>query len=600
MNEPAIIVLTANGQETAKRISAALPDAEIFVRRGRAIGGTAFDDTGEILRNLFTKGRTIIGVCAAGILIRLLAPVLNSKRDEPPVLAVSEDGAVVIPLLGGHRGGNRLAAELAETLGGQSAITTASDRRFGVALDDPPSGWVLSNPADANAFLAKLLDGAAVQLHGTADWVTNSDLPLSESGDLIIEVAETPTEGGPDHLVYHKRDLAIGIGCERDTSADEIRNLVTQVLTTNSLPREAIAGIWTIDLKMDEPGIADTATSFGVPLRFFGPDTLEAETPRLANPSEVVFREVGAHGVAEAAALAAAGAESTLIAPKVKSLRATCAVARADSPIEGHLGTGRGHLALVGLGPGQEAWRSGEAAQQLRDAEDIVGFKAYFDLIEDLPLSGDIHAFEIGAESDRVRKAFDLAATGRRVALICSGDAGIYAMAALAFEMLDETTRSDWRRISIEVAPGISALQAAAARIGAPLGHDFCTISLSDLLTPWSIIEKRIRAAAEGDFVVAFYNPVSKRRVTQLPAARDILLSHRPKNTPVVLARNLGRPDEAVRVISLGELSTDGVDMTTLVLVGSSETRRIDRGSEGVWVYTPRGYAAKQVEGTGE
>ena len=196
MNEPAIIVLTANGQETAKRISAALPDAEIFVRRGRAIDGTAFDDTGEILRNLFTKGRTIIGVCAAGILIRLLAPVLNSKRDEPPVLAVSEDGAVVIPLLGGHRGGNRLAAELAETLGGQSAITTASDRRFGVALDDPPSGWVLSNPADANAFLANLLDGAAVQLHGTADWVTNSDLPLSESGDLIIEVAETPTEGG--------------------------------------------------------------------------------------------------------------------------------------------------------------------------------------------------------------------------------------------------------------------------------------------------------------------------------------------------------------------------------------------------------------------
>ena len=339
---------------------------------------------------------------------------------------------------------------------------------------------------------------------------------------------------------------------------------------------------------MDEPGIADTATSFGVPLRFFGPDTLEAETPRLANPSEVVFREVGAHGVAEAAALAAAGAESTLIAPKVKSLRATCAVARADSPIEGHLGTERGHLALIGLGPGQEAWRSGEAAQQLRDAEDIVGFKAYFDLIEDMPLSGDIHAFEIGAERDRVRKAFDLAATGRRVALICSGDAGIYAMAALAFEMLDETTRSDWRRISIEVAPGISALQAAAARIGAPLGHDFCTISLSDLLTPWSIIEKRIRAAAEGDFVVAFQSRLQASRHSASSRTRYSALAS-PEISPVVLARNLGRPDEAVRVISLDELSTDGVDMTTLVsgrLVRDPSDRPRVRRRLGV--HTPR------------
>ena len=600
MNEPAIIVLTRNGQETAKRICAALLEAEIFVRRGRTTGGTEFDDTGETLRNLFTNGRTIIGICAAGILIRLLAPVLNSKREEPPVLAVSEDGGIVIPLLGGHRGGNRLATELSETLGGQSAITTTSDRRYGVALDDPPSGWVLSNPENANTFLARLLGGANVQVHGVADWVTKSDLPLSKSGDLIIEVADTVTEGGPDHLVYYKRDLAIGIGCERDTSADEIKNLVTQVLATNNLPRTAIAGIYSIDLKMDEPGIAETAASVSVPLRFFDPDTLEAETPRLANPSEVVFREVGAHGVAEAAALAAAGMESALLVPKVKSPRATCAIARATGPIEDHPGTPRGRLSLVSLGPGQEGWRSGEAAQRLRDAEDIIGFKAYFNLIEDIPLSGDIHTFEIGAESDRVQKAFALAATGRRVALICSGDAGIYAMAALAFEILEETPHASWRRILIDVAPGISAMQAAAARIGAPLGHDFCTISLSDLLTPWPIIERRIKAAAKGDFVVAFYNPVSKRRVTQLPAARDILLSHRAKNTPVVLARNLGRPDEAVRVISLDELSTDGVDMTTLVLVGSSETRRINRGSEGVWVYTPRGYAAKQVEGTGE
>jgi cobalt-precorrin 5A hydrolase/precorrin-3B C17-methyltransferase len=161
--------------------------------------------------------------------------------------------------------------------------------------------------------------------------------------------------------------------------------------------------------------------------------------------------------------------------------------------------------------------------------------------------------------------------------------------------MLDRSERADWRRIAVSSAPGISALQSAAARIGAPLGHDFCAISLSDLMTPWAMIERRVRAAAEGDFVIAFYNPVSKRRTTQLGEARDILLSHRPAETPVVLARNLGRPGESVEVLALKDLSADRVDMLTLVLVGSSETRRVHRGDGGIWVYTPRGYRARET-----
>jgi cobalt-precorrin 5A hydrolase/precorrin-3B C17-methyltransferase len=166
-------------------------------------------------------------------------------------------------------------------------------------------------------------------------------------------------------------------------------------------------------------------------------------------------------------------------------------------------------------------------------------------------------------------------------------------MAALVFELLDREPRPEWRRPEIAVVPGISALQAAAARAGAPLGHDFCAISLSDLLTPWAVIEKRLRAAAEGDFVVALYNPVSRRRTTQLVRAVEILRGRRAGETPVVLARNLGRPGEEVTVIRLDELTPEKVDMLTLVLVGSSETRRIERGDGGAWVYTPRGYAAK-------
>ena len=209
------------------------------------------------------------------------------------------------------------------------------------------------------------------------------------------------------------------------------------------------------------------------------------------------------------------------------------------------------------------------------------------------------HGYELGEEEMRVRIALGLAAQGRDVALVCSGDAGIYAMATLVFELIDREGNADWARVEIKGLPGVSAMQTAAARIGAPLGHDFCAISLSDLLTPWEAIEQRLLTAAAGDFVVAFYNPVSQRRRTQLAAAKEILLRHRPPDTPVVLARNLGREGETVAVVTLGDLKIEDVDMLTLVIVGSSTTRAVQRPDGGVWVYTPRGYAKKMDEGKG-
>ena len=232
------------------------------------------------------------------------------------------------------------------------------------------------------------------------------------------------------------------------------------------------------------------------------------------------------------------------------------------------------------------------------EATDVVGYSLYLDLIAPISQGKTRHDFDLGKEEDRVRHAMELAGTGKDVALVCSGDAGIYAMATLVFELIEKGGLTDAaKRIGIAVSPGISALQAAAARAGAPLGHDFCTISLSDLLTPWEAIQMRVKAAAEGDFVIAFYNPVSKRRRTQLAHARDVLLQHRPADTPVILATNLGRPEEKVRVVALSELEVDDVDMLTVVIVGSSETRTVATGDGRTWVYTPRGYAAKQ--GTG-
>jgi cobalt-precorrin 5A hydrolase/precorrin-3B C17-methyltransferase len=340
----------------------------------------------------------------------------------------------------------------------------------------------------------------------------------------------------------------------------------------------------------------------GVPVRVFPADALEAETPRLATPSDVVFAEVGCHGVAEGAALAVAGAGAALVLPKRKSLQATCAIARAPAPLTDLPGRSRGRVALVGIGPGQAAWRTPEASRLIAEADELVGYGLYIDLLGPLAAGKPRADFPLGGEEERCRHALERAGEGRDVALICSGDAGIYAMGALVYELLDRTEAgapngvSDAaRRVEVVTAPGISALQAAAARAGAPLGHDFCAISLSDLLTPRDDILRRIDAAAAGDFVVAFYNPVSRRRRTLLAEARERLMARRPAETPVLLAVSLGRPEERLVYRTLANLSVDEVDMLTVVIVGASGSRLVARG-DGPAFYTPRGYAAKHAD----
>jgi cobalt-precorrin 5A hydrolase / precorrin-3B C17-methyltransferase len=595
---PILIALTPGGGALARRLAAALPGALICGKRGRVpAADMLFDDFTAEVQAAFLAGRPIVGLCAAGALIRALAPLLADKHGEPPVIAVAEDGAAVVPLLGGHRGANDLAQRIGDVLGIAAAVTTAGDRRFSVALDAPPAGWRLANPEHYKGFAAALLGGRPVRLEGTAPWLAQSGLPFAEDGELTIQVTERIGEPGPECLVYHPARLCLGVGCERGAAPEELAALVTDTLAAAGLSPLAVAGVFSIDVKADEVAVLTLAERLGPPARFFDAATLEAEAPRLANPSELVFREVGCHGVAEGAALAAAGPEATLLVAKTKSARATCAVALAPDVIDAsRLGRARGTLAVIGTGPGDPAWRTPEVEVAVRRASDLVGYGLYLDLLGPLAAGKARHGYELGEEERRVRVALDLAAEGRDVALVCSGDPGIYAMATLVFELLERGGRPDWQRVGVTVMPGVSALQAAAARAGAPLGHDFCTISLSDLLTPWDVIERRITAAAEGDFVIAFYNPVSRRRTRQLAAAVEILKRHRPADAPVVLARNLGRPGETVTVVDLAALTPDMVDMLTVVLVGSSETRRVARPEGGTWVYTPRGYAGKAAK----
>ena len=590
---PAIVILGSSALKLAEKIRAALGEAEIHglaTRGGDA--DTSFTEAMPHIAALFGEGRPIIGICAAGILIRALGSVLQTKQVDPPVIAVAKDGSSVVPLLGGHHGANDLARKIAAAIGGHAAITTASDVKLGVALDQPPTGWRLKDVAAVKGVTAALLNGAKARIiNETAVnpvWLT----PVDGGGDLTILISHR-ADAEAD-LVYHPASLVLGVGCERLAGAEEVSALARRCLAEANLAEQSVACVASIALKAAEPAILALAQELGVPARFFSAAELERETPRLKSPSEVVFAETGCHGVAEGAALAGVGSHGTLVLAKTRSTRATCAIARARLVLDARkIGRARGRLEIVGIGPGAASGRTAEVDVALRGATDLVGYKLYLDLLGPLTSGKRLHGYELGAEEERVRIALDLAAQGRDVALVCSGDAGIYAMATLVYELIERGDNTDWARVAIRGLPGVSAMQAAAARIGAPLGHDFCAISLSDLLTPWSAIEQRLKAAAEGDFVIAFYNPVSQRRRSQLAAAKEILLQKRPANTPVILARNLGREGERVTVVDLAQLDIDAVDMLTLVIVGSSETRAVPRPDGGVWVYTPRGYAAK-------
>ncbi|MDH4148516.1 MAG: precorrin-3B C(17)-methyltransferase, partial [Acidimicrobiia bacterium] len=389
-----------------------------------------------------------------------------------------------------------------------------------------------------------------------------------EQGPAEIVVSEriddAPRAG---RVTLHPANLVLGIGSAADVGAAEVDQLVERVLADSGLARASVGAVASIDLKADEAGIV----ALGLPLVTFPAGVLAAiEVP---NPSAVVEAAVGTPSVAEAAALAAAGPGAELVVPKRRSAQATVAVARRVGPA--------GHLAVVGLGPGGAAHRTPAASTAIRHATHVVGYDLYLDLCRDL-LSPhqEVVASPIGAEADRCQRALELAAEGGRVALVCSGDPGVFAMASLALELAPGAGNPP-----VEIVPGVTASLAAAAVLGAPLGHDHASISLSDLLTPWPVIERRVRAVAEADLVCALYNPRSQRRTHQLVDALAILAAHRPPDCPVGIVSQAGRADERVVLDTLATVDPEAVDMLSIVIVGASGTTVINGR-----MVTPRGY----------
>ncbi len=584
--KPAIVILSEASRGLATRIAAAVAGEVLLATPD----GTA---PRLLLPRLFAEGRPIIGICAAGILIRLVAPLLGDKRAEPPVISVAQDGSAVVPLLGGHHGANRLAREIAALLGLEAALTTASDTRFAHGLDEPPAGYVLADIAPVKRATQALLTGGAIRLEGDAPWLAAAGYPLAADG--AVSVAITARSDAVADLIYHPQVLVAGVGCERNADPAEVIGLVEATLAEAGLSSKALAAIASIDIKADEPALHAAARHFGVPLRVFSAAELSAETA--PNPSTVVAATVGAPGVAEPAALKA----GRLVVEKRKTKGATCAIAMAECPIDPTtLGRAPGRLDIVGIGPGEPPQRTASAVAALREAEDWVGYGLYLDLIADLSHAEVQHRYPLGEEEVRVRAALELAATGRVVSLVCSGDAQIYAMASLVYELLaadgDRAVSIAARRVPIVTHPGISAFQAASAAAGALIGHDFCCVSLSDLLTPREAILQRLNAAAQGDFVTALYNPRSQRRTDLIEETKRIFSAARPPDTPVIIASQLGRPEERVRVVRLDDFDATEIDMLTIVLIGASTSRWVEHGGKAR-AFTPRGYAKKH-EGT--
>jgi cobalt-precorrin 5A hydrolase/precorrin-3B C17-methyltransferase len=581
---PVIVVLNQNSLLTARQILSVLPEAKIYglVNRTSDVD-MSFADFGDTLRELFARGTPIIGICAAGILIRTLSPLLKDKWQEPPLLAVAEDGSAVVPLLGGLHGVNDLARLIADVFQVSPAITTTGDIRFRTTLLSPPSGYHLANPEDAKTFIADLLSGATVKLEGEAAWLRESKLPIASDGELTIKVTEKETAltdllgSSPSYrcLLYHPKNIVIGISSNlallsssaSDRQANKAIATLRQQLTLAQLSPISIGGIFALDSDPNYSFLEAIAKAFQAPLRFFKPNELNPDL-----------------NLTEALAIQAVGETGKLLISQ-----ANFAIASALLPLDvNHLGKPRGKLAIVGTGPGGDDWLSPEVRGVLESSTDWVGYKTYLDLVEHLRKDRRRHESDNRVEIARAKTALDLAAQGRSVAVISSGDPGIFAMAAAVFEALELEDNPEWQNIDIEVCPGISAMQAAAAAAGAPLGHDFCVISLSDILKPWSVIEERIDLATKADFVIAFYNPVSKERTWQLDKAKEIISRSRSPQTPVILARNLGRVGQSISIKTLDLLTSRDADMRTVILIGSTTTRLIRRADGNLWVYTPR------------
>lgn len=559
---PAIVILGNGSLATARNIQKLYPDAVIHGLADRVEGADrAYHEFGATLRELYQQDTPIIALCAAGIVIRTLAPLLLEKGAEPPVLAVAEDGSAVVPLLGGLGGVNVLAREIAAALNVAAAITTSGELRFGTCLLNPPNGYALGDLELGKRFVSDLLAGETVRIEGEAPWLAQAQLPENPQARLAVHVGHAERTPAANELLIYPRNVLVAISA----GVANVPNAVRDALHQAKIAVQSVACLLAADSEMSSAALREAALELGVPLRFASATGAVSELARNAiTPPVLIF---GNDAIA---------------------------IAVAEQPLDPlSIGRPRGRLAVIGLGPGAAELMVPAVKAELARANDVLGYETYVRMAGPFRADQVLHCTDNREEMQRARHAFELAAQGRSVVVVSSGDPGVFAMAAAVLEALHESSDANWHNVDLEILPGVSASLATAAQAGAPLGHDFCVLSLSDNLKPWDIIEKRLDLASQADLALAFYNPISRSRPWQLGRALEIVARHRTPQTPVVLGRDIGRPGQTLRVTTLGQLTPDQVDMRTMVLVGSSTTCVFSRAGGGDWIYTPRWYGEK-------
>ena len=563
-----------------------------------------YESLKEHLAAIWSENQAFVFCLAAGAVVRLIAPLLKSKTEDPAVVVIDAQGKYVISLCSGHQGKADLFSQVvASQIGAQAIVTGASSSLSLPAIDTfgYTYGWRKGEGdwTGAMAATAKQETVQVIQESGSTLWQEH----LPDNHSFYFGFAEPQVQLNPQARIWisstkrkiapksdfprvqwHPKVLWAGIGCERGTSRELIETAIDETCKTYHLATESIAGVVSIDLKADEVGIIEVCQRRNLLFKTFTSEELKSVD--VPTPSEVVQQEVGTPSVAEAAAILAG--DNLLVSKQIfksddRSGAVTVAIAQSSIEYVGHTGK----LYLVGIGPGDLNQITPAARTAIIEADVVIGYTLYLDLIKSLQRPGQIvESSPITQEQQRAQRAIKLAQWGLTVAVVSSGDCGIYGMAGL---VLEELQAAGWngKTPQVQLFPGISALQSAASRVGAPLMHDFCAISLSDLLTPWEVIKKRLNAAASGDFITALYNPRSQKRTEQIIAAQAIFSQHRSPNTPVAIVARAYRQDEQVTLTTLERMLDHSIDMLTTVIIGNTTTRNYAE-----WMVTPRGYLA--------
>ena len=555
----------------------------------------------EHLTLIWQENKAFVFCLAAGAVVRLIAPLLKHKAEDPAVVVIDLQGNYVISLCSGHQGKADLLTQIIATQIGATAIVTGASSGLSLPGMDTIGftyGWHKGEGdwTGVMAAVAKQETVQVVQEAGSTLW--RSHLPTEHQfnfgfGEIQADkprariwISPTKRKFAPKSdfpkVQWHPKVLWVGIGCERGTSKELITTAIDQTCKNYHLATEAIAGIASIDLKADEAGIIEVCQQRNLVFKTYNAQQLDSVD--VPTPNDVVRQEVGTASVAEAAAINAGN--NLLVSKQIfksdsQPGAVTVAIANADTEYIGRTGK----LYLVGIGPGNLDQITPAAKTAITEADVVIGYSLYINLIESLKRSGQIiESSPITKEQYRAKRAIELARWGLTVAVVSSGDCGIYGMAGL---VLEELQVSGWngKTPQVQVFPGISALQSAASRVGAPLMHDFCAISLSDLLTPWEVIKKRLAAAASGDFITALYNPRSQTRTKQIITAQEIFARHRSPDTPVAIVHGAYRDDERVILTTIEKMLEQPIDMLTTVIIGNATTRNY-----ADWMITPRGY----------